>query len=64
MLDDLEPSDEQACRHVIAADSWEWLSITLAMVGVPYIVESPPELVEHTRELAARVAVAVPRSSR
>lgn len=55
----LEPLGEHACRYTTAVDSWEWLSITLAMVGVPYTVESPPELVEHTRELAARITAAV-----
>jgi predicted DNA-binding transcriptional regulator YafY len=60
----LEPLGEHACRYVTAVDSWEWLSITLAMVGVPYTVESPPELIEHTRELAARITAAVPASSR
>jgi predicted DNA-binding transcriptional regulator YafY len=59
----LEPLDEHACRYVTAVDSWEWLSVTLAMVGVPYTVEGPPELIAHTRELAARIAAAVPGSS-
>jgi predicted DNA-binding transcriptional regulator YafY len=55
-----EPIDEHSCRYTTAVDSWEWLSITLAMVGVPYTVESPPELIEHTRTLAARIRAAVP----
>jgi predicted DNA-binding transcriptional regulator YafY len=52
----LEALDEHSCRYVTAVDSWEWLSLVLAAVGVPYVVESPPELVEHTRALAARIA--------
>lgn len=28
-------------------------------VGVPYTVESPPELIEHSRSLAARIASSV-----
>lgn len=51
----LEAIDDTSCRYITAADSWEWLSITLAMVGVPYTVEGPPELVAHTRELADRI---------
>lgn len=55
----LEPIDEHACRYVTPADEWEWLAIKLAMVGVPYTVEGPPELVDHTRRLASRIAAAV-----
>jgi predicted DNA-binding transcriptional regulator YafY len=55
----LEALDERSCRYVTAVDSWEWLSMTLAMVGVPYTVESPPELIEHSRSLAARIASSV-----
>lgn len=50
--------DDAHCRYVTAADSWEWLSITLAMVGVPYLVEGPPELVVQTGQLAERLAAA------
>ncbi|WP_425576280.1 helix-turn-helix transcriptional regulator [Streptomyces glaucosporus] len=52
----LEAIDDRTCRYVTAADSWEWLAITLAMVGVPYTVEGPPELVEYSRGLARRIA--------
>lgn len=52
----LEAIDEHSCRYVTAADSWEWLAITLAMIGVPYTVEGPPELIAYSRELAARIA--------
>ncbi|HZG03676.1 MAG TPA: YafY family protein [Streptomyces sp.] len=52
----LEALDERTCRYVTVADSWEWLAITLAMVGVPYTVEGPPELIEYSRELARRIA--------
>ncbi|WP_203962182.1 helix-turn-helix transcriptional regulator [Actinocatenispora thailandica] len=50
--------DESSCRYTTPADSWEWLASMLALVGVPYTVESPPELIEHTRRLAARLAAA------
>lgn len=56
----LEAVDDHTCRYVTGVDSWEWLSITLAMVGVPYTVEGPPELVEHTRAMAARLTAATP----
>jgi predicted DNA-binding transcriptional regulator YafY len=52
----LEAIDEGSCRYITGADSWEWLALTLAMVGVPYTIEAPPELIAHSRELAARIA--------
>lgn len=52
----LEAVDDSTCRYVTAPDSWEWLSITLAMVGVPYTIEGPPELRSCSRELARRIA--------
>lgn len=54
----LEEIDEGSCRFVTAADSWEWLSITIAMVGVPYTIEGPAELIAFSRDLAQRVAQA------
>ncbi|MDT0303134.1 helix-turn-helix transcriptional regulator [Streptomonospora wellingtoniae] len=52
----LEAVGPDSCRFVTAADSWEWIAITVAMVGVPYTVEGPAELVEFTRGLAERIA--------
>jgi predicted DNA-binding transcriptional regulator YafY len=52
----LEVIDEENCRYLTGADSWEWLAITLPMVGVPYVVEAPPELIVRSREIAARIA--------
>lgn len=54
----LEVIDEDSCRYVTGADSWEWLAVTLAMVGVPYTIEAPPELRDHSRALAERIALA------
>jgi predicted DNA-binding transcriptional regulator YafY len=50
--------DDHNCRYVTAAESWDWLAVTLAAVGVPYTIEGPPELLAHSRDLAARVAAA------
>ncbi|WP_132124631.1 helix-turn-helix transcriptional regulator [Actinocrispum wychmicini] len=55
----LEAIDETTCRYVTAADSWEWLAITLAVVGVPYTIEGPPELREYSRRLAERLSQAI-----
>jgi predicted DNA-binding transcriptional regulator YafY len=54
----LEAIDDDTCRYVTAADSWEWLAITLAMVGAPYTIEGPPELISYSRRLARRIAQA------
>jgi predicted DNA-binding transcriptional regulator YafY len=54
----IEALDDGSCRFVSAPDSWEWLAITLAMVGVPYVIEGPAELIERSRELAARIGAA------
>ncbi|KIH99476.1 transcriptional regulator [Streptomonospora alba] len=54
----LEAVDSGSCRLVTAADSWEWIAITVAMVGVAYTVEGPPELVAFTRDAAQRMAQA------
>ncbi|WP_435121331.1 helix-turn-helix transcriptional regulator [Amycolatopsis thermoflava] len=54
----LEALDEHSCRFVTPGDSWEWLAVTLPMVGVPYTIEGPPELVERSRELADRIRAA------
>jgi predicted DNA-binding transcriptional regulator YafY len=56
--------DGQSCRYVTAAESWDWLAVTLAAVGVPYTVEGPPELLDHTRELASRAAAAAQPAAR
>lgn len=56
----LEAVDETTCRYVSPPDDWEWLTHTVAMVGVPYVVESPPSLVAATCRLAERVAAATP----
>ncbi|MFW5416417.1 YafY family transcriptional regulator [Nocardiopsis sp. CNT-189] len=53
---ELTAVDAESCRYVSAPDSWEWLAITLATVGVPYTVEGPPELIEVSRALAGRIA--------
>ncbi|EID56143.1 helix-turn-helix transcriptional regulator [Saccharomonospora xinjiangensis] len=54
----LEAVDDATCRYVTAPDSWEWLAVTLAAVGVPYTIEGPPELADLSRSLAERMAAA------
>ena len=52
----LEAIDDHSCRYVSAPDAWEWRAIAVALVGVPYTIEGPPELIASSRELAARMA--------
>lgn len=59
----LEAAGEDCCRYTSPPDDWAWLAAMAALVGVPYRVESPPELVAETERLAARAAAAAaPRS--
>lgn len=51
----LEAIDDTSCRYTTGAESWEWLSVALAAVGVPYTIEAPPELITYSRELADRI---------
>jgi predicted DNA-binding transcriptional regulator YafY len=52
----LESVGENRCRYTSPPDDWAWLASVVAAVGVPYRVESPPELVAETEALAARAA--------
>ncbi|WP_327149800.1 helix-turn-helix transcriptional regulator [Nocardia sp. NBC_01329] len=58
----LEAIDDTSCRYTAGTDSWEWLSVTLATVGVPYTIEGPDELISYSRKLAARIARAADES--
>ncbi|MDL5155122.1 helix-turn-helix transcriptional regulator [Actinomycetospora termitidis] len=49
----VEALGDDECRFVSAPDSWDWLAITLAMVGVPYVIEGPPELIARSREISS-----------
>jgi predicted DNA-binding transcriptional regulator YafY len=57
------PLSETSCRYASAADSWEYLAVALALVGVPYVVESPPEFGDFTRTLAKRMVASARRSA-
>jgi len=54
----LERIDDNNCRYSCAPDSWEWLAMTVAAVGVPFVIESPQELRAHTKLLADRISAA------
>ncbi|MFB9718367.1 helix-turn-helix transcriptional regulator [Planobispora longispora] len=56
----LEPAGEDRCLLRSGADSLEWLALTVGLLGFPFTVHEPAELVEHVRELAARLQASAP----
>jgi predicted DNA-binding transcriptional regulator YafY len=51
----IEPIDDHSCRYETGDDNLGWLAVRIAMLGVDFTVEEPPELAEHLRALAARL---------
>ena len=45
---------------VTGGDSLEVVAVWISMLGMPFHVSDPPELVEHVRDLARRYAAALP----
>jgi predicted DNA-binding transcriptional regulator YafY len=58
----VEPIDEETCEYRTGGDDLGWLALRIAMLGVEFDVHEPPDLVEHVRELASRLARATPRA--
>jgi predicted DNA-binding transcriptional regulator YafY len=56
----VEPVDETTCVLVAKSDWLDWLAASIALVGVDFEVDEPPELVDHIRSLAARLSAATP----
>ncbi|WP_432054894.1 helix-turn-helix transcriptional regulator [Streptomyces sp. bgisy022] len=48
--------DHRTCRLRSAADSLEWLALTIGMFGVEFEVHEPPELIDYLQELSGRLA--------
>ena len=51
-----EPIDDGTCEYRTGDDDLAWLALRIAMLGVDFDVHEPPELVEHLRALARRLA--------
>jgi predicted DNA-binding transcriptional regulator YafY len=51
-----------ACRVLVEADDLDWPATALAMTGAEFTVITPPELVDHLRRMAGRLAAAADRS--
>lgn len=51
-----EATGEDSCRlRGVSTDSLEWLALRLALLGCDFTAHEPPQLVEHLRELGARL---------
>src|SRR5881396_939645 len=60
----VEPIDEHTCEYRTGDDDLGWLALRVAMLGVDFEVQEPPELLEHLRVLAERLEHAArPRPS-
>jgi predicted DNA-binding transcriptional regulator YafY len=51
----IEAIDAHTCRYITGDDDLGWLAMRVAMLGVDFEVQEPPELMERLRELAGRV---------
>ncbi|WP_370419675.1 helix-turn-helix transcriptional regulator [Streptomyces sp. QH1-20] len=50
------PIDENTCRlDVTVVDSLEWVAFRLALIDCEFEAHEPPELVDHLRDLGARI---------
>ncbi len=56
----VEAVDEHTCVLHTGADTVDVLAVHLGLLGAPFEVTDPPELVAHVRELARRYATATP----
>lgn len=55
----LTPLPGGRCELRTSDDHLDWLAMRIGMLGVPFEVHEPPELVEHVRALGERCAAAV-----
>jgi predicted DNA-binding transcriptional regulator YafY len=52
----IDPIDDHRCEYRTGDDDLDWLAVRVAMLGVDFDVHEPPELAEHLRLLARRLA--------
>jgi predicted DNA-binding transcriptional regulator YafY len=51
----VRPIDERTCEYRTGDDDLRWLALRIAMLGVDFEVEGPPELSQHLRILSERL---------
>jgi len=56
----IERIDQRRCRYRTGDDDLGWLAVRIAMLGIDFEVNEPPELVEHLQRLASRLSRATP----
>jgi len=61
---EIEPIDAHSCRYRTGDDDLRWLALRVAMLGVDFEVQEPPELVEHLRALSVRLGNAIGSADR
>ncbi|MGH3822367.1 MAG: helix-turn-helix transcriptional regulator, partial [Pseudonocardiaceae bacterium] len=52
----LESIDHQTCRLRTAADSLQWLALTIGMFDIEFEIHEPPELIDYVRGLSERLS--------
>jgi predicted DNA-binding transcriptional regulator YafY len=57
----IEPLDAERCEFRSSDDNLDWLALRIVMLGAEFVVEEPPELVEHLTALAERIGRAASR---
>src|SRR5215213_9716396 len=53
---DVTPLAGDRCEVRTSDDNLDWLAMRIAMIGAPYEVHGPPELIEHMRAVGERIA--------
>ncbi len=56
----VETVDDEHSVLVTGGDSLEIVAVWIGMLGLPFHVDRPAELVDHVRQLAERYAAALP----
>jgi predicted DNA-binding transcriptional regulator YafY len=51
----LEPLDDERCRYTTWVDSFEWLAVTTAILGIDFEIREPAGFVAYCRELRDRL---------
>jgi predicted DNA-binding transcriptional regulator YafY len=52
------PIDDTTCVHVTSDDHLDWLAMRIAMVGIDFDIEGPPELLDALEAMAGRIGPA------
>ncbi|WP_019630099.1 helix-turn-helix transcriptional regulator [Actinomadura atramentaria] len=56
----LRPVSAETARYEAAVDSFEWAATALALTGLPFTVEGPPEFAAYVAALGERLRAAAP----